>query len=181
MVVRFFMLQAHYRSIVDISEIALEASEKGFNRLIDGIGMLETLIPSSATSEFDLMAWKKKCYNAMNDDFNSPLLIAYLFDAIKHINAIANNKQKISSNDLNELKKIMFDFFNDVLGLKNNEKSVSTSENIQLEGTIALLSEIRDKARKSRDFETSDLVRNALSKLNIQINDSREGSSFKIK
>ena len=75
----------------------------------------------------------------------------------------------------------MFDFFNDVLGLKNNEKSVSTSENIQLEGTIALLSEIRDKARKSRDFETSDLVRNALSKLNIQINDSREGSSFKIK
>lgn len=181
MVVRFFMLQAHYRSIVDISEIALEASEKGFNRLIDGIGMLETLIPSSATSEFDLMAWKKKCYNAMNDDFNSPLLIAYLFDAIKYINAIANNKQKISSNDLNELKKIMFDFFNDVLGLKNNEKSVSTSENIQLEGTIALLSEIRDKARKSRDFETSDLVRNALSKLNIQINDSREGSSFKIK
>ena len=96
MVVRFFMLQAHYRSIVDISEIALEASEKGFNRLVEGIKTLDNLVASSITSEFDLKAWKEKCYGAMNDDFNSPILIGYLFDAVKYINATANNKQEIS-------------------------------------------------------------------------------------
>ena len=102
MVVRFFMLQAHYRSIVDISEIALEASEKGFNRLVEGIKTLDNLVASSITSEFDLKAWKEKCYGAMNDDFNSPILIGYLFDAVKYINATANNKQKIRTKDLEE-------------------------------------------------------------------------------
>ncbi len=181
MVVRFFMLQAHYRSILDISEIALEASKKGFDKLIDGMQTLETLVPSSVTSKFDLIAWKEKCYSAMNDDFNSPLLIAHLFDAIKHINAVANNKQEINSKDLKELKQIMHDLFNDVLGLKSVKKNLNTSVNIELHGILNLLSEIRDKARNSKDFETSDLIRDSLSKLNIQINDTREGSSFKIK
>jgi cysteinyl-tRNA synthetase len=181
MVVRFFMLQAHYRSIVDISEIALEASEKGFNRLVEGIKTLDNLVASSITSEFDLKAWKDKCYVAMNDDFNSPILIGYLFDAVKYINATANNKQEISTKDLEELKQIMNEFFNDVLGLKSDEKSIKLSENIKLQGTLDLLSEIRDKARNSKDFETSDLIRDALAKLNIQINDAPKGSSFKIK
>jgi len=181
MVVRFFMLQAHYRSIVDISEIALEASEKGFNRLVEGIKTLDNLVASSITSEFDLKAWKEKCYGAMNDDFNSPILIGYLFDAVKYINATANNKQEISTKDLEELKQIMNGFFNDVLGLKSDEKSIKLSENIKLQGTLDLLSEIRDKARNSKDFETSDLIRDALAKLNIQVNDAPKGSSFKIK
>ncbi|MDA8818697.1 cysteine--tRNA ligase [Flavobacteriaceae bacterium] len=181
MVVRFFMLQAHYRSIVDISEIALEASEKGFNRLVEGIKTLDNLVASSITSEFDLKAWKEKCYGAMNDDFNSPILIGYLFDAVKYINATANNKQEISTKDLEELKQIMNGFFNDVLGLKSDEKNIKLSENIKLQGTLDLLSEIRDKARNSKDFETSDLIRDALAKLNIQVNDAPKGSSFKIK
>ena len=181
MVVRFFMLQAHYRSIVDISEIALEASEKGFNRLVEGIKTLDNLVASSITSEFDLKAWKEKCYGAMNDDFNSPILIGYLFDAVKYINATANNKQEINTKDLEELKQIMNEFFNDVLGLKSDEKSIKLSENIKLQGTLDLLSEIRDKARNSKDFETSDLIRDALAKLNIQVNDAPKGSSFKIK
>ena len=107
MVVRFFMLQAHYRSILDISERAIEASEKGFNRLNDGIQKLDKLIPSSIESEFDITAWKEKCYNALNDDFNSPLLIAHLFDSVKYINATFNNKQQINSHDLRELKKLI--------------------------------------------------------------------------
>jgi cysteinyl-tRNA synthetase len=181
MVVRFFMLQAHYRSIVDISEIALEASEKGFYRLVDGIKTLDNLVPSSITSGFDLIAWKEKCYSAMNDDFNSPLLIGYLFDAVKYINATANNKQEISGEDLKELKQIMNGFFNDVLGLKSDQKSMKLSEHIQLQGTLDLLSKIRDKARNSKDFETSDFIRDNLLKLNIQINDAPKGSSFKIK
>ena len=176
MVVRFFMLQAHYRSIVDISERAIEASEKGFNRLNDGIQKLDKLIPSSIESEFDITAWKEKCYNALNDDFNSPLLIAHLFDSVKYINATFNNKQQINSHDLKELKKLIHVFFNDVLGLKPIEKS----KNNQLEGLLDVLSQIRDKARNSKDFETSDLIRDSLSKLNIQVNDTNEGSTFKI-
>ena len=176
MVVRFFMLQAHYRSIVDISERAIEASEKGFNRLNDGIQKLDKLIPSSIESEFDITAWKEKCYNALNDDFNSPLLIAHLFDSVKYINATFNNKQQINSHDLKELKKLIHVFFNDVLGLK----PIETSKNNQLEGLLDVLSQIRDKARNSKDFETSDLIRDSLSKLNIQINDTNEGSTFKI-
>ena len=176
MVVRFFMLQAHYRSIVDISERAIEASEKGFNRLNDGIQKLDKLIPSSIESEFDITAWKEKCYNALNDDFNSPLLIAHLFDSVKYINATFNNKQQINSHDLKELKKLIHVFFNDVLGLK----PIETSKNNQLEGLLDVLSQIRDKARNSKDFETSDLIRDSLSKLNIQLNDINEGSTFKI-
>ena len=176
MVVRFFMLQAHYRSIVDISERAIEASEKGFNRLNDGIQKLDKLIPSSIESEFDITAWKEKCYNALNDDFNSPLLIAHLFDSVKYINATFNNKQQINSHDLKELKKLIHVFFNDVLGLK----PIETSKNNQLEGLLDVLSQIRDKARNSKDFETSDLIRDSLSKLNIQLNDTNEGSTFKI-
>ena len=176
MVVRFFMLQAHYRSILDISERAIEASEKGFNRLNDGIQKLDKLIPSSIESEFDITAWKEKCYNALNDDFNSPLLIAHLFDSVKYINATFNNKQQINSHDLKELKKLIHVFFNDVLGLKPIEKS----KNNQLEGLLDVLSQIRDKARNSKDFETSDLIRDSLSKLNIQVNDTNEGSTFKI-
>ena len=176
MVVRFFMLQAHYRSIVDISERAIEASEKGFNRLNDGIQKLDKLIPSSIESEFDITAWKEKCYNALNDDFNSPLLIAHLFDSVKYINATFNNKQQINSHDLKELKKLIHVFFNNVLGLKH----IETSKNNQLEGLLDVLSQIRDKARNSKDFETSDLIRDSLSKLNIQVNDTNEGSTFKI-
>ena len=177
MVVRFFMLQAHYRSILDISEKALEASEKGFNRLNDGIQKLDKLIPSSIESKFDTLGWKEKCYNALNDDFNSPLLIAYLFDAVKYINAIINKKQEINYHDLEELKKLIPVFFNDVLGLK----SIKTSDNKQLESVLDLLSQIRDRARDSKDFETSDFIRDSLSKLNIQVNDTNEGSTFKIK
>ena len=177
MVVRFFMLQAHYRSILDISEKALEASEKGFNRLNDGIQKLDKLIPSSIESKFDTLGWKEKCYNALNDDFNSPLLIAHLFDAVKYINAIINKKQEINYHDLEELKKLIPVFFNDVLGLK----SIKTSDNKQLESVLDLLSQIRDRARDSKDFETSDLIRDSLSKLNIQVNDTNKGSTFKIK
>ena len=176
MVIRFFMLQAHYRSIVDISERAIEASEKGFNRLNDGIQKLDKLIPSSIESEFDITAWKEKCYNALNDDFNSPLLIAHLIDSVKYINATFNNKQQINSHDLKELKKLIHVFFNDVLGLK----PIETPKNNQLEGLLDVLSQIRDKARNSKDFETSDLIRDSLSKLNIQVNDTNEGSKFKI-
>ena len=180
MVVRFFMLQAHYRSIVDISEKALEASEKGFNRLLDAIALVEQITPSDTTTNFDLQSWKNSCYQAMNDDFNSPLLIAHLFDAVKLINSVSNEKEQISKEDLKSLKHTMHAFFFEVLGLTQPHGKQVFSDNSQLEGTLALLLEIRNKARASKDFATSDLIRDALLKLNIQINDKPEGSAFKI-
>jgi len=180
MVVRFFMFQAHYRSIVDISETALEASKKGFNRLLEGITKMPSLTLSENSTGFDLQQWKSKCYAAMNDDFNSPLLIANLFDAVKYINAIANGLQKISSEDLIELSTLMNAFFFDVLGLMASKNNTSNETDEKLDGTLQLIIELRNKARLNKDFETSDLIRDSLSKLNIQINDTSEGTLFKI-
>ncbi len=180
MVVRFFFLQAHYRSIVDLSEAALEASGKGYQRLVEAIDNLDSIDFSKTTTGFDLLQWKEKCYEAMNDDFNSPLLIAHLFDAVKFINALVNEKSSINKEDLENLKQSLNVFFHDVLGLKKPETKDQTKNQSTLEGTLSLLLELRNKARLTKDFETSDLIREELLKLNIQINDTAEGSSFKI-
>ena len=180
MVARFFMLQAHYRSIVDLSETALVASEKGFFRLVDGLQKIDQLVASDTTTDFDLEVWKKKCYSAMNDDFNSPVLIAHLFDAVKFINAVENGLLLVSVKDLNELSRLMKAFFFDVLGLLTPETIQKKSETSQLEGTLELLMELRAKARLNKDFESSDLIRDSLEKLKIQINDTAAGTTFKI-
>ena len=180
MVARFFMLQAHYRSIVDLSETALVASEKGFFRLVDGLQKIDQLVASDTTTDFDLEVWKKKCYSAMNDDFNSPVLIAHLFDAVKFINALDNGLLSVSVKDLNELSRLMKAFFFDVLGLLTPETIQKKSETSQLEGTLELLMELRAKARLNKDFESSDLIRDSLEKLKIQINDTAAGTTFKI-
>jgi cysteinyl-tRNA synthetase len=180
MIIRFFLLQAHYRSIVDLSETALEASEKGFQRLLDGISKLDNLEPSETTSDFDVEKWKSKCYAAMNDDFNSPLLIANLFDAVKYINSIANSIQQISKLDLKKLSDLMHSFFFEVLGLKTLKSNDVQDDNNLLNGTLNLLIEIRNKARLSKDFATSDLIRDSLLKMNVQINDTSKGTTFKI-
>jgi cysteinyl-tRNA synthetase len=180
MVARFFMLQAHYRSIVDLSETALVASEKGFFRLVDGLQKIDQLVASDTTTDFDLEVWKKKCYSAMNDDFNSPVLIAHLFDAVKFINALDNGLLSVSVKDLNELSRLMKAFFFDVLGLLTPETIQKKSETYQLEGTLELLMELRAKARLNKDFESSDLIRDSLEKLKIQINDTAAGTTFKI-
>ncbi|MEK9614195.1 MAG: cysteine--tRNA ligase [Flavobacteriaceae bacterium] len=180
MVVRFFILQAHYRSIVDLSESALEASEKGFQRLVDGLSKLDKIDPSDCTSGFRFKDWENKCYAAMNDDFNSPLLIAQLFDAIKFINGVINGLQKISTEDHQLLTKTLHSFFFDVLGLKTPDSSENQKDESRLDGTLDLLMELRNKARASKDFETSDFIRDSLLKMNIQINDSAEGTTYKV-
>jgi cysteinyl-tRNA synthetase len=136
MVVRFFMLQAHYRSIVDLSENALEASEKGFYRLVEGIQTLEQIESGDKTTGFDLKHWTADCYAAMNDDFNSPVMIAHLFDAVKFINSISNGKKSINKEDLEALRTCMHAFFYEVLGLQKPEKNKSIQETSQLEATL---------------------------------------------
>ena len=180
-VARFFLLQAHYRSIVDLSEDALLASEKGFQRLTEGIHLLDKLVAANETKGFDLKLWTDKCYQAMNDDFNSPLLIAQLFDAVKFINSVHNGSATIAAKDLAFLKDKMKAFTEDVLGLSfNNDNQTEDKVSTALEGTVNLLIEMRKKARDNKDFATSDAIRDQLLALGIQLKDGKDGTSFSL-
>ncbi|WP_062060100.1 cysteine--tRNA ligase [Aquimarina longa] len=178
-IVRFFMLQAHYRSVLDFSNDALEASEKGFYKLIDAIQTIDNLTTSADTKGFNVSAWKQECYNAMNDDFNSPILIAKLFDAVKFINTVKEQNSTISKTDLELLQQTMHAFVFDVLGLVNiNETSSDISG--KLSGTVELLINLRAEARANKDFATSDKIRDELLAIGIQLKDGREGTSFSL-
>ena len=179
-VVRFFLLQAHYRSIVDLSEDALLASEKGFIRLQEGMQTLKQLPSSEATSGFDFDAWETKCYAAMNDDFNSPILIAQLFDAVRFINAVKNETATISLEDQDKLSHKMHEFVEDIMGIlldgSENQSAVSTA----LEGTVSMLIDIRKTARDNKDFATSDRIRDELLALGVQLKDGKDGTGFSL-
>ncbi|SHF49382.1 cysteinyl-tRNA synthetase [Salegentibacter echinorum] len=178
-VTRFFMLQANYRSILDFSDEALKASEKGFNRLMDAYHALEDL-PTSKKSSLDIASWKQSCYDAMNDDFNSPILIAKLFDAVKMINNIKEESASISTKDKGMLQETMRVFMFDVLGLLDKvSEDNDTSE--KLSSTIELLIKLRAEARNNKDFALSDQIRDQLQEMGIQLKDGKEGTTFSIK
>lgn len=175
--VRFFMMQAHYTSILDLSNDALLASEKGYHKLMEALETLEGL-DSSPISNFDITPWKQQCYDAMNDDFNTPILISHLFEAVKRINLIKEGKEKITSEDKEALKQSMNAFVFDVLGLEG--KSMGTNDSGKLSGVVELLIELRNEARTNKDFATSDKIRDQLAALNIQLKDGKEGTTFSV-
>ncbi|MFA9188041.1 cysteine--tRNA ligase [Flavobacterium sp. FBOR7N2.3] len=176
-VARFFMLQAHYRSILDFSDEAIVAAEKGYKRLIEAIDSLNQ-INVSPNSSLDFANWKQLCYDAMNDDFNTPILIAQLFEGVRFINLLKENKETISATDLEILSTTMHSFVYDVLGLENQKSADSSND--KLEGTINMLIDMRNKARADKDFAMSDHIRDQLLALGIQLKDSKEGTSFSI-
>jgi cysteinyl-tRNA synthetase len=178
-VARFFMLQANYRSILDFSNEALVASEKGFQRLLDAYHALDHL-ETAATSDFDVAEWRQKCYDAMNDDFNSPILIAQLFEAVKQINIINDGKAKITAEDLEVLKKTISDFIFDVLGLVDTAEAANNDFGNKLSGTVELLIKLRAEARANKDFAASDKIRDELLEIGIQLKDGKDGTSFAI-
>ncbi len=179
-VVRFSMLQANYRSILDFSDEALLASEKGYFKLMTAINMLDSL-PTSNTSSVDVETWKNSCYTAMNDDFNSPVLIAKLFDAVKLINTVNDNKDTITKEDLSILKETLNAFVFDVLGLENaNSNTAIDSSSDKLSGTLELLIQLRAEARANKDFATSDKIRDELAKLDIELKDGKDGTVFNL-
>ena len=175
-VVRFFNMQANYRSILDFSGDALEASEKGHAKLMEALRFLETVAPGKS-STFDVQKWRKDCYAAMNDDFNTPILIAHLFEAVKVINLIKEQQASLTNDDLSALKKTMNGFVFDVLGLMN-EDSQNNSDKIT--GVIELLIKLRKEARENKDWALSDQIRDELIALGIQLKDGREGTTFSI-
>ena len=176
-VIRFFILQAHYRSVLDISEKALLASEKGFKKLTDSLSLLENIKPSDKTIGFDIENWEKLCYDSMNDDFNSPILISNLFSAVKFINSINDGKSSVSINDLKVLSEKMKLFFFEILGLKITNKS-DENINSKTDDLIKLILKYREKSRNERDFKTSDIIRDDLEKLGIIINDTESGTNY---
>lgn len=177
MTVRFFMLQTHYSSTLDFSNEALQASEKGFRKLMEAMRVLQKLKPS-ATSSVDIATLKKNCYAAMNDDFNTPVLVAQLFDAVRIINSVNDGKESLSETDLAGLKSIISAFVFDVLGLKDD---VMESAGEVTDGLMQLIIRMRADARSKKDFATSDLVRDELGKLHIVLKDGKEGTSWEIK
>lgn len=176
-VARFFMLQAHYRSILDFSDDAIIAAEKGFNRLMEAVENLPALKPS-AVSSIDISSWKQSCYDAMNDDFNSPVLIAQLFEGVKFINLVKDGKETLSAIDLEFLSGTMHSFIFDVLGLKH--ESAAEASNDKLEGVVNMLITMRNEARANKDFALSDQIRNRLTELGIELKDTKEGTTFSI-
>ena len=175
-VVRFFNMQANYRSILDFSSDALEASEKGYLKLMEAMTSLVSL-SSQKSSSVDISKWKEKCYAAMNDDFNTPVLISHLFEGVKFINQIKEGKASITSNDLVDFVTTMNAFVFDVLGLLNDVKDQSSGK---IDGVVSLLIKLRKEARENKDWELSDQIRDELLAIGIQLKDGREGTTYSI-
>jgi cysteinyl-tRNA synthetase len=179
-IVRFCFLQAHYRSELDISNEAMLASEKGFKRLMDAIESLENLTQFEISNEssIEINNWKTACYDAMNDDFNTPILIANLFEGVRFVNVLKDKTAHITKADLDLLAKTMQEFVFDILGLKS-EKS-SSKNNEKLNGVVNILINMRKQARDNKDFALSDQIRNQLIELGIQLKDGKDGTVFSI-
>jgi cysteinyl-tRNA synthetase len=172
MTVRFFMLQAHYRSTLDFSNEAMEASEKGFKRLMNSLTLLDSLKVSDQ-SEVEIAPLLQRCYDAMNDDFNSPVLIAELFEASRIINSVKDGKLKIDAENLSALKKLMNDFVLNVLGLKNEQAA-----NDDLPNVMDMIVKLRNEAKMNKDYATSDKIRHGLQEIGFQLMDGKEGTSW---
>jgi cysteinyl-tRNA synthetase len=179
MTIRFFILQAHYRSTIDFSNEALQASEKGLERLFTAAETIEKL-PVSEQSTVDVAGLKEKCYAALNDDLNSAVAIAHLFDGVRMINSIKAGQEKITDSDLKELKSFFHTFVFEILGLKP-EKAEGQGDNEILNNIIDLVLSLRLEAKTRKDWATSDKIRNELNALGIEIKDSKEGFEWSLK
>ncbi len=179
MTIRFFILQAHYRSTVDFSNEALLAAEKGYKRLMEGLRNMEKT-DASEKSSFDVQEWKTKCYDAMNDDLNSPILIAHLFEGVKHINNMLSGKSTLTQTDLELFKSTMKLFSYDILGFVTEEDSTTTDDSL-LNDVVSLLLNLRMEAKAQKDWTTSDKIRNKLQQLGFVITDTKDGFEWKLK
>jgi len=175
MAVRFFMMQTHYGSTLDFSNEALQASEKGYARLMNAMKTLDNL-KSSASSTSNIKELNQKCYDAMNDDFNAPVLVANLFEGVRIINSVNDGKETITADDLALLKSTMRGFVFDVLGLRSEHSN--TANDKALQGVMEVILGIRKEAKQHKDFATSDKIRKELEAIGIQIKDSKDKTEW---
>ena len=180
MTIRFFILQAHYRSTVDFSNEALQASEKGLARLMDAYHHLMKLQPAATTS-VEVKGLREKCYEAMNDDLNSPIVISHLFDAARAINSAKDGKGTISAEDLKELQDVFHLFLFDILGMVDESAGAGNDTSREaFAKAVDLLLSIRQQAKANKDWATSDKIRNELTAIGFTIKDTKDGAEWKI-
>jgi cysteinyl-tRNA synthetase len=178
MTIRFFMLQAHYRSPLDFSNDALKAAEKGYGRLMNAVASIEKIV-ASAESTVDVDTLEKKCFDAMGDDLNTPILISHLFDGVKMINSIVAGKEKITAEQLEKLGKLYNDFAFDILGLKKETEAAGTNDEL-LNNLVATLLEMRTEAKKNKDWAAADALRDKMTALGIEVKDTKDGFEWKL-
>jgi cysteinyl-tRNA synthetase len=175
MTVRFFFLMGHYASTLDFSNEALQAAEKGYKRMCAALKVLDQL-KSSSKSEFDVSGWRQACIDAMNDDFNTPIVISLLFDGVRIINSTKEGMMTLTAADLALLKTTFHSFFFDILGLQNEEGGGDNSK--LSDSLVEMILNMRNEAKANKDYAASDKLRDALAAIQIQIKDSKEGTSW---
>jgi len=176
MTIRFFILQAHYRGTLDFSNEALLAAEKGLTRLQNALATLGEIKPSE-TSTVDIGTLENNCYKAMNDDFNTPVVISHLFDAVRTINKLADGTETITNDDLNMFGDTFRTFYLDILGLQAGQQQAKQSNN-HSDKLVELLLNIRLEAKKNKNFSLADNIRDQLSGMGIAITDTKDGFSW---
>lgn len=182
MTIRFFILQAHYRSTVDFSNEALQASKKGFDRLMDAVSQLGRIeaVDGGNLTEVYANELATKCYEAMDDDFNSPIVISHLFDACRIINQLIDKKEMITPAGLEALTKVVNTFVFDILGLKSEAEGGNAQREEAYGHAIDLLLQLRAKAKAAKDWATSDQIRDELAAYGFEVKDTKEGATWKL-
>lgn len=180
MTIRFFIMQAHYRSTVDFSNSALQAAQKGMERLLIATQILQKLKASDkSTVEIDKLI--NETFDAINDDLNTPIVISKLFDGAKIINSVNDGKETLTNEDIDKLKKLYNDFLFEILGLKNDNISDNSSNETTFNNVVDLLLQLRLDAKNNKDFATSDKIRNKLTEFGFEIKDTKDGYDWKLK
>lgn len=183
MTIRFFILSAHYRGTVDFSDEALQAGEKGLDRLIGGIKAIERVkvSPASDNATAEAVAsLREKCYEAMNDDMQTPVVISHLFEACKIVNTVIDHKASISASDKDELSATMRLFAYDILGLREEKADDGGLREEAFAKVMDMVLELRSKAKAEKDWATSDRIRNELAAAGFEIKDTKDGAVWKL-
>ena len=181
MTIRFFILQADYRGTVDFSNDALKAAEKAYDRIVDGYRRLQELKPADSSS-VDVKGFRKKCYDAINDDLNTPIVIAELFDACKIINQVNDGKATLTKDDIDELKDLFQAFLIDILGVRTEIVAGDDAQALEpFEKAVDLLLEIRKESKVKKDWATSDLIRDRLAAIGFDVKDTKDGFEWSLK
>jgi cysteinyl-tRNA synthetase len=174
MTIRFFILQAHYRGTVDFSNEALQSAEKALQRILDGWRRLADL-KASDESTIEVASIRTRCYEALDDDLNTPIVIATLFDACRIINQVNDGNAKASQADIDEFHDVFKTFLGDILGIRLEGAGSDSQSLAPYEGAVDLLLQIRREAKQRKDWATSDQIRDALSALGFDVKDTKDG------
>jgi len=183
MTIRFFILSAHYRGTVDFSNEALQAAEKGLEKLLQGISDLERITASDkcdAETERIVKALRQKCYDAMNDDLATPQVISNLFEACTTVNKLVDHKATICADCLKELKEVMHLFAFDILGLREEKGDSSDAREEAFGKVVDMVLDLRAKAKADKDWATSDKIRDELAAAGFEVKDTKDGVTWKL-